>query len=167
MKPIHIRVAVEEDLPYLRGESEAPYLKFLFHTAYQGMKRGEQVMWAAECEGVGLVGHVFVQFKSIRPTLADGAERAYFYSFHVYDNYRGQGVGTLLLKHLEADLQERGFKIVTLTVEKRNERARQLYQRNGYLVAGEEVINVRSNQINGEWQRIEELAWRMEKLISY
>jgi len=162
---IHIRQAVEADLPFLRGESEAPYLKFLFHTAFQGMKRDEQIMWVVEKEGQGVVGHVFVQFKSIRNTLADGVERAYFYSFHVYQEYRGFGVGTQLLKHLEADLLRRGFQIVTLTVAKENERARELYQRNGYLVTGTEVINVRSNQVHGEWKRDEELAWRMEKRL--
>ena len=159
-----IRKAVESDLPHMRGESNAPYLQFLFQTAYQGMLRGEQVLWVAEHAGIaGLVGQVFVQFKSVRETLADGVERAYFYSFHVAEPYRRNGLGSHLLNWLENDLRGRGFSLVTLTVEKENTQARRLYERHGYRLVGEEVVNVRSERVDEVWTRIEEYAWRMEK----
>ena len=69
------------------------------------------------------------------------------------------------MRFLEADLKKRGFQIVTLTVEKENKRARRFYERNGYLIAGTEVVNVRSDHVNGKWERIEKTAWRMEKRI--
>ena len=163
--PITIRKVEEGDLVMLRGESEAPYLQFLYNTAYQGMKRGEQMMWVVEAVEEGIIGHIFVQFKSLHATLADGTERAYFYSFHVYSDHRSKGVGTYLLRFLEGDLRKRGFQIVTLTVEKENKRARRFYERNGYLVAGTEVVNVRSDHVNGKWERTEKTAWRMEKRI--
>ena len=163
--PIAIRKVEETDLSSLRGESEKPYLQFLYQTAYQGMKRGEQMMWVVEAAEEGIIGHIFVQFKSLHATLADGTERAYFYSFHVYSDHRSKGVGTRLLCFLEADLKKRGFQIVTLTVEKENKRARRFYERNGYLVAGIEVVNVRSDHVNGKWERTEKTAWRMEKRI--
>ncbi|NSW53141.1 MAG: GNAT family N-acetyltransferase [Anaerolineae bacterium] len=160
-----IRTAQEHDLPLLRGESDEPYLQFLFQTAYAAMQRGEQVMWVADLPGNGIVGQVFVQFQSVRPTLANGVDRAYFYSFHVVPEYRGKGVGTRLLQTVESDLQSRGYALVTLTVDKQNERARLLYERNGYHVVGEEVVNVNSEKVNCRWVRIEETAWRMEKRI--
>ncbi len=163
--PINIRQAEEADLVLLHSESGKPYLQFLYHTAYQGMKRGEQMMWVVETVGDGIIGHIFVQFKSLHSTLADGTERAYFYSFHVYSGHRCKGVGTHLLRFLEADLRKRGFQIVTLTVEKENKRARRFYERNGYLIAGTEVVNVRSDYVNGKWERTEKTAWRMEKRI--
>lgn len=165
LMPINIRQVEETDLPLLHGESEMPYLQFLYHTAYQGMKRGEQMMWVVETVEDGIIGHIFVQFKSLHASLADGTERAYFYSFHVYSDHRSKGVGTCLLRFLEDNLRERGFQIVTLTVEKENSRARLFYERNGYLITGTEVVNVRSDHINGKWERTEKTAWRMEKCI--
>lgn len=161
-----IRHAEERDLPLLGGESEAAYLQFLFQTAFAAMLRGEQVLWVAEMpDWEGLLGQVFVQFQSVRPTLADGRERAYFYSFHVAPAFRGKGVGTLLLQTIEADLRKRGFSLATLTVDKKNDRARLLYERNGYHVVGEEVVNVHSEKVDCRWVRLEEMAWRMEKRI--
>lgn len=166
LEDLVIRIAEERDLPLMGGESDEPYLQFLFQTAFAAMQRGEQVMWVAELPGQEeLLGQVFVQFQSVRPTLADGVDRAYFYSFHVVPVYRGMGVGTRLLETIEEDLRKRGFSLVTLTVDKKNDRARLLYERNGYHVVGEEVVNVHSEKVNCRWVRIEELAWRMEKRI--
>ena len=159
-----IRQAVETDLPYLLSESNAVYMQFLFQSAYQGMLRGEQIMWVAERNAV-IIGQVFVQFSSMRPQLANGVDRAYFYSFRVDPTCRGQGIGSKLMNAMEEDLRSRGFTSVTLTVAKTNDRAIRLYERLGYHIVGSETVHHNTQKINNQWKRVKEEAWRMEKGI--
>lgn len=163
-KDIIIRHVVEADIPYLLCETDAVYMQFLFQSAYQGMRRGEQLMWAVEREGK-IIGQVFVQYSSMRPHLANGIDRAYFYSFRVDPACRSQGVGSRLMSTMEEDLRRRGFSIVTLTVAKSNHRAIQLYERLGYRIAGSETINRNRKMESDRWERVEEEAWRMEKRL--
>ena len=50
----------------------------------------------------------------------------------IYARTRGRGVGTALLRHLEAECRNRGVKRIFLETERPNEAARRLYQREGY-----------------------------------
>jgi ribosomal protein S18 acetylase RimI-like enzyme len=159
-----IRHAVEADIPYLLSESDAVYMQFLFQSAYQGMMRGEQLMWVVE-RYRAIIGQVFVQYSSMRPQLANGIDRAYFYSFRVAPEYRNQGVGSNLLCAMEDDLQKRGFTHVTLTVAKANDRAIQLYARQGYHIVGSEIVQRNAQKVKDRWERVEEEAWRMEKRL--
>lgn len=159
-----IREAIEEDLPFLLSESDAVYMQFLFQSAFQGAQRGEQFMWVVECEGI-IIGQVFVQYSSMRPQLANGIDRAYFYSFRVAPDYRNQGVGSMLLSTMENDLRMRGFTMVTLTVAKTNDRAIQLYTRLGYRIAGSETVHHNVKNGKNRWNREKEEAWRMEKRL--
>lgn len=162
---IVIRQVVEDDLPHLLCEENAVYLRFMFQSAFDSMRRGEQLLWVAEHVTDGIIGQLIVQFNSMRAQLADGTRRAYFYSFRVHPQWRRRGVGSYLLQHLEEDLRQRGFRMLTLTVEKNNEAARRLYERHGYHVVGTEMVNRHTNKVNGRWQEAEELAWRMEKQL--
>lgn len=163
-KDLIIRHAVEEDIPFLLSESEQVYMQFLFQSAYNGMQRGEQLMWVVEKDSA-IIGQVFVQYSSMRPQLANGNDRAYFYSFRVAPEVRSNGVGSRLMTTMEEDLRKKGFSIVTLTVAKTNERAIELYTRLGYRIAGSETVthNVKKNR--NRWHREEEQAWRMEKRL--
>ncbi len=51
--------------------------------------------------------------------------------FAVMERYRGNGVGTALMEQLFADLQEKGFKRLSLSVDKTN-RAVNLYRKLGF-----------------------------------
>lgn len=159
-----IRHVVEADIPSLLSEASAVYMQFLFQSAYQGMQRGEQLMWVAERDEV-IIGQVFVQFTSMRPKLANGVDRAYFYSFRVAPQYRGNGVGSRLMAVMEEDLRKRGFSRVTLTVAKTNARAIELYTRQGYRIAGSELVHHSVRDADNRWQREEQEAWRMEKRL--
>lgn len=53
----------------------------------------------------------------------------------VHPDYRGQGIGSLLLAHAEKIAIEEGFTKLTLNVEEEKEAAIRLYERVGYHVA--------------------------------
>jgi len=53
----------------------------------------------------------------------------------VHPDFRGQGIGTLLLDHAEKVAQNVGFEKLTLNVEEEKEAAIRLYERIGYRVA--------------------------------
>mgnify|MGYP001547446526 CR=1 FL=1 len=159
-----IRHAVEEDIPYLLSESDQVYMQFLFQSAYNGMQRGEQLMWVVEKDST-IIGQVFVQYSSMRPHLANGIDRAYFYSFRVAPEVRSNGVGSRLMATMEQDLRNKGFSLVTLTVAKTNDRAIELYTRMGYRIAGSETVTHSVKKNRNRWRREEEQAWRMEKRL--
>ena len=54
----------------------------------------------------------------------------------LYKDYRGQGIGTSLLKEMLALLAARGYKQVSLSVQKANYAAR-LYQKLGFAIVRE------------------------------
>ena len=54
----------------------------------------------------------------------------------LYKDYRGQGIGTSLLKEMLAFLAARGYKQVSLSVQKANYAAR-LYQKMGFAIVRE------------------------------
>ncbi|WP_420897859.1 GNAT family N-acetyltransferase [Cryobacterium adonitolivorans] len=54
----------------------------------------------------------------------------------VVSTHRGQGVGRVLLERIKRASADRGLRGLSLSVEDENERARALYVRNGFVVAG-------------------------------
>lgn len=54
----------------------------------------------------------------------------------LYKEYRGQGIGTALIKELLAVLKNEGYKRVSLSVQKANYAAK-LYQKVGFEICGE------------------------------
>jgi GNAT superfamily N-acetyltransferase len=57
---------------------------------------------------------------------------------------RGRGVGTALLAEAEDWARERGHRILTLNVFARNESARRVYERAGFVTASR-MIHARAN----------------------
>ncbi len=64
-------------------------------------------------------------------------EAGYVYAVSVDHNLRSQGIGTRMLREAEVRILERGFATVALKVEHTNDRARTLYERLGYQLAGD------------------------------
>lgn len=56
------------------------------------------------------------------------------HKLYVEQRCRGAGGGRALLEHIEAVARRRRFRTVTLTVNKRNERALKVYQRFGFRI---------------------------------
>jgi len=158
-----IRKVTEADLPGLEWDGEFSHFRRVFAEAYQRMQRGYSVLWIAELPGTGIVGQVFIQLSCDRPELADGIERAYLYSFRVRKEYRNHGLGSRMMKVVEDDLRKRGFQYVTLNVARDNPRAQQLYIRHGFRVVAPEPGVWSYQDEKGNWRRVEEPAWRMEK----
>ena len=158
-----IRQLVEEDLPALEWGGEYQHFRHLYAEAYQRARRGNTILWVAEHPLRGLIGQIFIQLKCGRSELADGNSRAYMYAFRIQPDYRNQGLGTRLITHIENDLLQRNFEVLTLNVAKNNIAAIRLYQRLGFSITAPEPGRWSYIDHNGEQQNVIEPAWRMEK----
>jgi ribosomal protein S18 acetylase RimI-like enzyme len=165
LEKVEIRTLREEDLLSLEWEGQFKHFRRVYAEAFQRTRVGKAVLWAADLPGAGVIGQVFIQLVCDRLELADGQNRAYLYAFRIRPEYRSQGLGSLILERVEADLRARGFRWVTLNVARDNPRAQALYERKGYrLVAPEPGIWSYQDE-NGRWRTQEEPAWRMEKYL--
>jgi ribosomal protein S18 acetylase RimI-like enzyme len=165
LNQVEIRHLTHEDLPALEWEGEYTHFRKVYADAYQRVVAGLSVVWVADLAGTGIIGQVLVQLICDRPELADGSFRAYVYAFRVRPPYRSMGLGSRIMHVVEDDLHGRGFQVVTLNVAKDNPRARELYERLGYLVVAHEP-GVWSYQDHlGNWRQVNEPAWRMEKTL--
>lgn len=162
---VHIRLLQESDLPALEWGGEFTHFRRLYAEAFHRMQKKLAVHWVAELPEVGIIGQVFIQLTCDRPELADGRRRAYLYSFRIQPQYRGQGLGSLILKTVEADLRGRHYRSITLNVAKDNDAAARLYQRMGYVIVAHEPGIWSYQDVDGLWQHMEEPAWRMEKYL--
>jgi ribosomal protein S18 acetylase RimI-like enzyme len=160
-----IRHLQQADLPALEWDGEYTHFRRVFNDAYLRAIQGYSVLWVAELEGTGIIGQVFLQLICDRLELADGHKRAYLYSFRIRPPYRGAGLGTRILKIIEDDLFQRGFSILTLNVAKDNLLAQKLYVRNGFKIVAHEPGIWSFPDHTGNWQTVEEPAWRMEKVL--
>lgn len=162
---VTIRPAVKSDLPALEWGGEFRHFRTVYASAYERMVKGTAMIWIAELGGVGLIGQAFVQMMSDRPELADGWQRAYFYSFRIKPPFRNQGLGTRMLDFIEDYLCTRQFSRITLNVAKTNHDAIRLYRRVGFEIVAEEPGVWSYPDDAGTWQTVREPSWRMEKLI--
>ena len=160
-----IRQAKMSDLPAMEWDGEYAHFRKLYAEAYQRAINGSALLWVAELPEAGIIGQVFIQLICDRPELADGYLRAYLYSFRIQAAYRRYGLGTRILKMVETDLSRRGFKYVTLNVAKVNLDAQRLYMRLKYRIVAHEPGVWNYPDQYGDWHRVEEPAWRMEKML--
>jgi ribosomal protein S18 acetylase RimI-like enzyme len=162
---VQIRKMVEEDLPSLEWDGEYTHFRRVYQDAFDRYRRGLTVLWVAELPGTGVIGQVFIQLICDRPELADGAHRAYLYSFRVRPEFRNAGLGTRIMQVVFDDLRQRGFRNLTLNVAKDNPRARRLYERNHFHIVAHEAGRWTFQDEKGGWQTVEEPAWRMERRL--
>jgi ribosomal protein S18 acetylase RimI-like enzyme len=162
---ITIRKARAVDLTGLEWEGELIHLRRIFAQAYDQYQRGEAVVWVADSPEVGIIAQAFVQLDSRRTELADGDQRAYLYGFRVRKHFRNRGIGSKMLQVIEEDLRRRGYRAVTLNVSRDNPDARRLYERQGYRIVAPEPGQWSYTNHLGERVKVNEPAWRMEKLI--
>lgn len=162
---LRIRTATSADLPALEWEGEFSHFRRLYQDVYRSSVKGEAILWVADLPGSSLIGQLFVQLNSARSELADGHTRAYIYGFRVRPSYRDKGVGTRLLQVAESNLIHRGFLYTVLNVNQENSNARRLYERLGYRIVASEAGRWSYLDQFGHLQRVNEPAWRMEKLL--
>jgi ribosomal protein S18 acetylase RimI-like enzyme len=163
MNPVHVRQANQADLPSLEWDGEYTHFRRLYADAYTMVVQGNAIIWIAEQNGSGLIGQLFVSLLGNRLELADGVTRAYIYGFRIRPQFRNQGIGTMIMHTIEADLKRRGFRQITLNVGQENHAARRFYDRLGYLVVGPDPGRWSYIDDKGKRRDVLEPAWRMIK----
>ncbi len=165
IRNVVIRQMQESDLPALEWEGEYTHFRRMYADAFKRQQRGFSILWVADLPGFGIIGQVFIQLICDRHELADGLYRAYLYSFRIKPPFRSAGLGGRMLAVLETDLKQRHYHQITLNVAKTNTRARRMYEAHGFRVVAHEPGCWSYIDHEGNWQHVEEPAWRMEKLI--
>lgn len=166
LSQVRIRHALQADLPSLEWEGEYSRYRKVYAGVFQKVRRGEAVMWVADLPPIGLIGQVFVLLKSKgKLGLADGTRRAYLHAFRVRLAYRRAGLGKRLMETVEDDLRGRDFNEITLNVSRDNLDAVRLYRNMGYTVFGKDPGIWSYYDENDVLQKVEELGWRMMKIL--
>jgi ribosomal protein S18 acetylase RimI-like enzyme len=163
LSQLSIRPVTKADLPALEWDGEYWMYREMYADLYRNCQVGRTLMWVVVEPGGELIGQAFVMLKSGERDAADGEERAYVFSFRVKSGWRNQGIGGFLMRFIEEDLRQRGFKLVTLNVAKENQAAQRLYQRLGYRVVGSRPGTWSFRDPDGVLHRVKEPSWRMIK----
>lgn len=163
MNPVLIRQANQDDLPDLEWNGEYSHFRRLYADTYKMVEQDNAIIWIAEMDGKGLIGQCFVSLKGNRPELADGKNRAYIYGFRIQPQFRNQGIGSLMMRTIQDDLQKRGFLQVTLNVGQDNYAAHRFYDRLGYIIVASDPGRWSYIDDKGKRRDVHEPAWRMIK----
>ena len=83
-------------------------------------------------------------------------------SFEVLHVFRGQGIGTTMIREMENILREKGLKISQNGFDKSNIRAGKLYEKLGYKIVGESSY-LKPQMVDGKLQNITQETWVMHK----
>ena len=167
LRRVQVRLAQQTDLQSLEWQGELIHFRRLFSDAYEQVQLGAAEIWLAELSRFWpgsdiLIGQLIL---SLRFTSWGYLESAYMYGFRVKEQYRSQGVGSLLLKRVENTLYTRGCRILTLNVARDNPDARRMYERNNFQVVGEDEGHWFYTDHLGILREVHEPAWRMEKSL--
>ena len=166
-KEFIIRRAEERDLPALEWNGEFLHFRNLFRQAFDDMRLGTRLLLVMEyAPSREIVGQIFLQWNSSDPRFADGRRRGYLYSLRVKPAFQRRGLGTRLLDAAEETLRQRGMDMASIGVEKDNQDARSLYERQGYHIILEDPGRWSYIDHLGMRQEVVEPAWLMEKKIS-
>ncbi|MEW6503199.1 MAG: GNAT family N-acetyltransferase [Chloroflexota bacterium] len=165
LETVIIRNVRKEDLPALEWGGEFTHFRRVYAEAFERAQMGYSILWVAELLEKGIIAQVFIQLICNRKELADGIRRAYLYSFRVHPDFRNQGLGSRMVRHVELDLIRRGFQVLTLNVARDNLNALRLYLRLGFHIVAAEPGVWSFVDDKGIRQTVEEPAWRMEKVL--
>ena len=109
----------------------------------------EQGFLALARNRAGVVGYAFVRLEEgADDTFPLGERYAELYSLSVAPGWRGQGIGTLLLDFVDAEIASRGIRDLIVSVTVGNSDAQRLYERRGLRPA--EIVLYRFGSIGAE-----------------
>jgi ribosomal protein S18 acetylase RimI-like enzyme len=162
--PVTTRLAEKDDLDKLEWYGQYRHYRNLIRRAYREQTLGRRAMLLADVNGFP-VGQLFVQFVANNSRIADGRTRGYFYSFRVMEIFRGQGIGTQLIRTGEGLLRDRGCTAATIAVAKENEGALRLYLRQGYTIFAEDPGRWSYIDHKGRTRTVHEPCWILEKSL--
>jgi ribosomal protein S18 acetylase RimI-like enzyme len=159
-----LRFARHEDLPKLEWYGEYSHFRRVFAQAFAEQQQGKRLMLLATANDWP-IGQVFIQLANPDDLLLFAQKRAYLYSFRVMDAFRGQGIGTALLRETERLLVERDYVSVSIAAAKDNPPARRLYERLGFEVFTEDAGHWSYVDQDGRTQHVVEPCWVLEKQL--
>ena len=165
LQSLIIRPVQEDDLIALEWDGAYQKYRRMYARLFKESQREKVMMWLVEIPLQEIIGQVFVMLNSGEMDAADGFTRAYIFAFRVKPHWRNRGIGSHLMAHIERNLYEKGFRLVTLNVAKENPDARRLYERLGYKVIGSRPGIWSFKDDAGQTQRVHEPAWRMMKRL--
>lgn len=95
-------------------------------------KKKDDICFVAEIEGV-VGGAVWVRVMNDYGHIADGVPS---FAISLYQQYRGYGIGTKLMKRMLVELEEKGYERTSLAVQKANY-AVKMYKNVGFEIVDE------------------------------
>lgn len=135
----------------------APALPFVADELSWARRRALYLRWLETDRGfvalarnrAGVVGYAFVRLEQgFDDTFPLGERYAELYSLSVAPGWRGQGIGTLLLDFVDAEIASRGIRDLIVSVTVGNSDAQRLYERRGLRPA--EIVLYRFGSIDAE-----------------
>ncbi|HET8650401.1 MAG TPA: GNAT family N-acetyltransferase [Gemmatimonadales bacterium] len=141
---VTIRQVQTEDLSALEWDGRFTEHRSIIENTFRGQTAGRQLMLVAEARGAS-VGQVWIDLDRYR------SERiGIIWALRVRSPLKGLGLGTRLIEQAEHALISREYLQAQIGVEPHNAGAIRLYQRLGYLPAGEEIDRIRYHTPEGE-----------------
>jgi ribosomal protein S18 acetylase RimI-like enzyme len=156
--PLTIRNLTAEDLPSCTWLGSASYLASVAR-ALELVQRGE-ADYLAVCPPSGLP----VALGGVSYAKIPGAGR--LQQLGVHAALQSCGIGTLLIQAAEQRIRARGLYRAELKVEESNPRARELYERLGYIAYGHEPASWDTEAPDGSLTRYETVCTLMRKELS-
>jgi ribosomal protein S18 acetylase RimI-like enzyme len=98
---------------------------------YDELVSGNRIIYVYTIEGEYL-GEGSIVFEKNDPDYSIPGQRVYFSRLVVKEEYRNQGVGSILIDYIVDKAIEFGYSEISVGVDKKNEGAFRLYQRKGF-----------------------------------
>lgn len=160
---VNIRPAELGDLEALEWFGQYAHYRRLFRDTFHEQQAGQRLMLVADFNRFP-IGQIFLQLQSTRPT-PDRTPRVYLYALRVLEPFQRLGIGTALLRAAEEYAVGNGYGWMTIAAGKDNPAARQLYERHGYEVCGEEEGDWSYLDQHGRTRYVHEPCWVLEKAL--
>ncbi|EFQ64178.1 GNAT family N-acetyltransferase [Pseudomonas lactucae] len=127
----YLRAATDQDLPFARKLTHEAMSRYYVQYGLWWSGDGFDTAWAGRenwliCQDATVLGFI---------SLSRDSRALYIRELHMLQAYRGLGAGSWVLEQMAVKAQAQG--LLRLTVFKSNP-ARELYQRNGLSIVGEE-----------------------------
>lgn len=162
---INFRLATETDLPKLEWGGEFAHFRRMMLQTYRDQKSGLRAFVVAEWNNYP-IGQICILFNEPNNLFHNHHNRGYIYAFRVMTPFQGLGIGTALIHQAETLLIARQYTGVILSVAQNNERARQLYERLGYSIYGEDEGLWNYIDQHGKRVQVHEPCWLLAKDLS-
>lgn len=157
---VSLREAREDDLPKLEWFGVYTHYRHVYRRTFTDRRR---LMLVADFHDFP-IGQVFVYFVGKRRPIAR-RRIGYLYALRVMTPFQGHGIGTRLIHEAEARLQARDCRWAVIAAAKENIRARQLYERLGYEVYGDDPGRWQYTDHEGRVRDVVEPAWMLRKRL--